>query len=93
MSNGRWKESRVTNYQCTNCGEVNAQDNCCSIPDPQPVVPQRCRRDDIDRVNICTCEGCEMYRDQNYKLRVKRLENVWGDEPPPRGNRLFDLDT
>lgn len=35
--------------------------------------PQRCRRDDIDRVNICTCLGCEMYRDQNYKLRAARI--------------------
>lgn len=34
---------------------------------------ERCRRDDVDRVNICTCPGCEMYRDQNYKLRVARL--------------------
>jgi hypothetical protein len=60
-------------FQCTNCDSVFTGENCCACPDPVRVIGQRCRRDDIDRVNICTCEGCEMYRDQNYKLRVGRI--------------------
>ncbi len=55
---------------------------------------ERCRRDDIDRVSICTCPGCEMYRDQNYKLRVARLakrdDERWLQK---RERALIDLTT